>query len=121
MQGSLVVIGVIIVSSFTASNTHQAQGPQAPQGAEFFPRGQIRSVFVNCVTGSDKLGDGSNASPFLSPMRARDFVRAIHPFATCPIEVVVFGDCYPRNAKGEIDFSLEVLQLQAGLDRCVCV
>jgi hypothetical protein len=75
-----------------------------------------RKVFVNCEAGSDTDGDGSRVAPFLSPMRARDFVRAVHPFSAAPIEVVVFGDCFPRNADGEMDFSQPVLELVAGVD-----
>ena len=74
-----------------------------------------RTVFVNCEAGSDDA-DGSRARPFRTPMRARDLVRAIHPFAAAPIEVDIFGDCYPRNANGDLDFSLPVLELEAGID-----
>jgi hypothetical protein len=78
--------------------------------------GAPRTVFVNCETGSDTAGDGSRERPFVSPMRARDFVRAVHPFAASPVEVQVYGDCYPRNEQGDVDFTLAVLELEPGID-----
>ena len=78
--------------------------------------GAPRTVFVNCETGDDAAGDGSRARPFLTPMRARNFVRGVHPFAREPVEVQVYGDCYPRNAQGNVDFSRAVLELEPGLD-----
>ncbi len=62
-------------------------------------------VFVNCESGSDETGDGSRKRPFLSPMHARDFLRSMAPYTTFPVEVLVYGDCFPRNPKGAIDFS----------------
>jgi hypothetical protein len=73
-------------------------------------------VFVNCESGSDKTGDGSRKRPFLSPMHARDFLRTMAPYTSFPVEVLVYGDCFPRNPKGAIDFSHSVLELRPGLD-----
>ena len=73
-------------------------------------------VYVNCETGSDKTGDGSIKHPFLSPMHARDFLRTMAPYTDDPVDVIVYGDCYPRNPQGAIDFSHSVLELRPGLD-----
>lgn len=78
--------------------------------------GKTHKVYVNCETGSDKTGDGSRKHPFLSPMHARDFLREMAAFTTSPVEVLVYGDCFPRNPKGAIDFSHSVLELRPGLD-----
>ena len=49
-------------------------------------------------------------------MHARDFLREMAAYTTSPVEVLVYGDCFPRNPKGAIDFSHSVLELRPGLD-----
>lgn len=77
---------------------------------------RAHKVYVNCNTGSDKSGDGSRKHPFLSPMHARDFLRSMKPYTTSPVDVLVYGDCFPRNPQGAVDFSHAVLELRPGLD-----
>lgn len=66
--------------------------------------------FVDCVHGSDS-GSGSAASPFLTPNRARDAVRALQPLSASATVHLLPGSCYPRNAAGGIDFTQPVLTL----------
>jgi len=79
-------------------------------------KARSHKVYVNCNTGSDKSGDGSRKRPFLSPMHARDFLRSMKPYTTSPVDVLIYGDCFPRNPKGTVDFSHAVLELRPGLD-----
>jgi hypothetical protein len=105
-----LVVGLALLS-LTLSNV----GPTA----ELLGAGSktnTHRVYVNCNTGSDRKGDGTRTRPFLSPMHARNFLRTVASFIRAPVEVLVYGDCFPRNHKGSIDFSLPVLELEPGLD-----
>ena len=73
------------------------------------------TLYVNCQTGSDRTGDGSEGSPFLTLMRARDAVRSLQPL-TSPVNVSISGDCYPRSQDGSaLNYSEPVLFL-SGVD-----
>ena len=72
-------------------------------------------VFVNCdpqVGSDDGPGDGSEARPFLTLMHARNIVRERREFTKGPFEVVVTGDCLPRDpGTGKIDFNFAGAQM----------
>jgi hypothetical protein len=56
--------------------------------------------------------DGSLASPFWSLNGARDFIRLLLRPLAQPVAVLILpGDCYPRTAKGVLDFTQPVLSL----------
>ena len=62
------------------------------------------TLSVDCVSGRDADGDGTPSKPFLSLTRARDAVRAAQPLSG-PLSVLVAGDCPPRDAAGNVDFT----------------
>ena len=97
------------LASVVAFGFHRDGVSVAPSELLGAAKGHNHKVYVNCETGSDKTGDGSRKHPFLSPMHARDFLREMAAYTTSPVEVLVCGDCFPRNPKGDIDFSHSVL------------
>lgn len=68
------------------------------------------TLFVDCATGSDTSGTGSQNSPFLTPNRARDAIRSLQPLAQA-VTVLVKADCYPRGPDSVLNYSVPVLEL----------
>ncbi len=59
---------------------------ESVESTELLSKGRHK-VYVNCDTGSDKTIDGSNQSPFLSPMHDCDFRQTMTPFTIDSIDV----------------------------------
>ena len=66
------------------------------------------ALFVNCDNGKDS-NPGTQTLPFATLNHARDVLRQrAHPSGAV---VTVAGTCYPRDAAGNLDFTVPVLGL----------
>jgi len=67
--------------------------------------------YVNCNTGND-ANDGSSGSPFLTPNKARNMIRALQPLTSSVTVYFQTSDCYPRDPSSNINYTYPVLTLE---------
>jgi hypothetical protein len=78
--------------------------------------GNPTDLYVNCATGSDTQGDGSQGNPWLTPTAARNAIRKAQPLQNSVTVHVTGGDCYPRDGTGAVSYAHAVLNLYGQQD-----
>lgn len=97
--------GIVLVAvSFSPDNTPPPPPPPPPDPT--VPRvrldAPLTTSYVNCATGSDTTGDGSESNPWQTPTHAWNFYRDYRDFVGgASVEVVLQTDCpFSNNMTG---------------------